>query len=71
MPIDRLVLILVCALAAAGITIWLSTMVAASIQFPVLGVAIIPVLLVLYIVWRVIQDRLNNAEDDHYDSIDK
>ena len=72
MPLDKLVLIVVCVIVAAGITVWLATMAAAAMQ---LGgsawLAFVPAALVGYIVWRVIADRLKNREDDHYDRIEK
>jgi len=44
----------------------------ASLQVPVAGwLMFIPAMLVGYVVWRVIADRLGNSEDDHYDSIEK
>ncbi len=72
MPLDRLVLILVIVIAAAGVTIWLGTMVAAAMQVPQIGwFVVIPVALIIYIGWRVIIERINNKEDDHYDRIEK
>jgi len=32
---------------------------------------LLPVALVVWLVWRVIADRLANREDDHYDQIEK
>ena len=72
MPLDKLVLILVCVFAAAGATVWIASMAAAAFNIGSLGWAIfLPVALVGYVVWRVIGDRLKNTEDDHYDSIEK
>ncbi len=71
MPLDKLVLILVIVIAAAGVTVWLGALLLASFQIPGAGLALIPAALVAYIVWRVIADRLGNAEDDHYDEIEK
>jgi len=72
MPLDKFVLILVCVVAAAGLTVWLGTIVAATMQAPIIGwLVFIPALLIGYVVWRVIQDRLQNKEDDHYDRIEK
>lgn len=72
MPLDKFVLILVCVLAAAGLTVWLAALISATTVMPGLGLAImVPVGLVLYVLWRVIARRLNNAEDDHYDRIEK
>ncbi|WP_368343747.1 hypothetical protein [Pelagovum sp. HNIBRBA483] len=73
MPLDRLVLILVAVIAAAGLTIWIAGMLLAAFSLnPVLSIAVLlPIALVLYIVVRVINDRLSNREDDHYDRIEK
>ncbi|MDJ0628843.1 MAG: hypothetical protein QNJ44_11335 [Rhodobacter sp.] len=71
MPLDKLVLILVVVLIAAGITVWLAALAFAAFEVPGAGLAFIPALLVAYIVWRVIAERLKNAEDDHYDRIEK
>jgi len=72
MPLDKLVLILVCVIIAAAATVWVGASLAATIQLPSVGwAAFIPAALVGYVVWRVIADRLSNSEDDHYDSIEK
>ena len=52
-------------------TVWIGTLVAASTQMPLGWLAIVPVVLVVTILWRVIADRLSNREDDHYDRIEK
>ncbi|PZX13617.1 hypothetical protein LX81_03166 [Palleronia aestuarii] len=67
MPLDRFVLILVCVIGAAGLTIWLGAIVSASFAFPMGWFALVPTLLVLYVLWRVVSDRLRSAEDDRYD----
>lgn len=72
MPLDRLVLMLVIVVAAAGATIWLGTLLAAATQMSSSGwLVILPVSLVAYVLWRVIADRLGNRDDDHYDRIEK
>ena len=72
MPLDKMVLVLVCVVAAAGVTIWIGGLVAAAWQVPAVGwLAAIPAALVGYVIWRVIADRLSNSEDDHYDKIEK
>lgn len=72
MPLDKFVLVLICVVAAAAVTVWIGALIAASIQVPAVGwIAFIPAALVGYIVWRVIADRLSNKEDDHYDRIEK
>ncbi len=72
MPLDKIVLIVVCVVIAAAVTVWLGATVAATIQVPNVGwAAFIPAALVGYVVWRVIAERLSNSEDDHYDNIEK
>lgn len=71
MPLDKFVLILVAVIAAAGLTIWLATLVAASVAMPLGWAMLVPALLVAYVLWRVIAERRANKEDDHYDRIDK
>ncbi len=72
MPLDKLVLILVCVIIAAAATVWAGASLVAAIQFPGVGwAAFIPAVLVGYVVWRVIAERLSNSEDDHYDNIEK
>ena len=67
MPLDRLVLILVIVVAAAGATLWLAGFLMAAVQVPFAWVAIIPLALAVWIGWRVIADRVTSKEDDHYD----
>ncbi|MGR3363534.1 MAG: hypothetical protein ACU0CY_05070 [Maritimibacter harenae] len=71
MPLDRFVLILVVVIAAAGVTVALGTWIAASVSVPLGWASVIPVVLVLYIAWRVVAERLSNRDDDHYDRIEK
>jgi len=71
MPLDKFVLILVVVIGAAALTVWIATMVAAAVQFPLGWFAIVPAMLVGYIAWRVIEDRLKSRDDDHYDRIEK
>ncbi|WP_439156225.1 hypothetical protein [Yoonia sp.] len=69
MPLDKLVLIIVSVVAAAAATVWLATALIASTQFaPVAGLAVLSVVaLCAYVAWRVISERINNKDDDHYD----
>jgi len=72
MPLDRLVLIIVCVVIAAGATIWLGVFVSAAVTLPVPALfVLLPVALIVWVVWRVIAERLSNREDDHYDKIEK
>ena len=72
MPLDKFVLILVCVIGAAGVTIWIGVLASAAWQMPaIFPVAMIPAGLILFIGWRVIADRLNDPDDDHYDRIEK
>lgn len=67
MPLDRLVLIIVVVIAAAGLTVWLAGFVLAATQIPFAWLALLPVALAVWIGWRVIADRVTSEEDDHYD----
>lgn len=70
MPLDKFVLILVCVVAAAAATVWLVSLVAAAINLPFGWLALIPAVLVGYVVYRVIAERVGNDEDDHYDRME-
>ena len=72
MPLDRIVLIIVCVVVAAGATIWLGVFLSAAVTLPFPAfLVVLPVGLVVWLLWRVIAERLNNREDDHYDQIEK
>lgn len=72
MPLDRLILVLIIVIAAAGATIWLGWIV--FVSFGVSGWAglgfAIPTFLVGFIVLRVIFERLNSTQDDYYDKFE-
>lgn len=71
MPLDKIVLILAIVIAAAAATVYVGMILVASAQFPPLILVAGPVLALLaYIATRVLRDRLNSAEDDHYDRIE-
>ena len=64
MPLDKLVLILV----IAGAALWALVLLGGIITTLPWGLpALILFLIGGYIVYRVIRDRLSNAEDDYYD----
>ena len=69
MPLDRLVLIIVCVIAAAMATVYGGMAIVASTQLPpIIGLGLLSIIaLCAYIAWRVIAERLNNKDDDHYD----
>ncbi len=72
MPLDKFVLVVVCVIAAAGVTVWVGALISAAFEMPWVGWPMfIPAALVGYVVWRVIAERLRNSEDDHYDQIEK
>lgn len=71
MPLDKFVLILVAVIAAAGVTVWVGWLVFAAVAVPFGWLAVIPAALVAAVLYRVLADRLSNAEDDHYDRIEK
>lgn len=70
MPLDRLVLILVIVIAAAGATIWLGAWLAATMLTPFAWLIALPAGAAAYILIRIISDRLSSPEDDHYDRME-
>lgn len=70
MPLDRLVLIIVIVLTAAGATLWLGAWLAATWITPLAWGVALPICLIAYILFRVISDRVSSAEDDHYDRME-
>ena len=72
MPLEKLVLIVVIVLAAAAATVWLAATIAGAFSIGPAGALIaLPIALVIYVVWRVLADRMGSREDDHYDRIEK
>ncbi len=71
MKLDKLVLIIVVVLGAVVVTAWASSLAIAALAVPYAWLALVPAAIVGYIAWRVIEDRLSSAEDDHYDRIEK
>ncbi|MEM9425562.1 MAG: hypothetical protein AAGA06_02570 [Pseudomonadota bacterium] len=70
MPLDKFVLIIVVVLAAAGATVWIAGVIAAAINLPFGWLGLIPAVLVGYVAYRVIAERVGNAEEDHYDNME-
>ncbi|WP_323769195.1 hypothetical protein [Antarctobacter sp.] len=69
MKLDTFVLILVCVIAGMVATFWLAAMLLAAFQVPFGALALLPAALVGYILYRVIAERVGNAEEDHYDGM--
>ncbi|WP_422072937.1 hypothetical protein [Tranquillimonas rosea] len=72
MPLDKLALILVVVMAAAGLTVWIAYLAAGAPQMP--GSAwtlLIPLALGAYVLWRAISDRLISRGDDRHDRTGK
>lgn len=72
MPLDRLILILVVVIAAAAVTVWGGVALLAGFAVnPIIGIGILSILaLGAYIVFRVVSERLNNPDEDHYDNME-
>ena len=72
MPPDRLALILVVVMAAAGATIWAASLLLTRFTLtPAAGlIAAMPIGLVAYIAFRIITDRVGKKEGDRYDRPD-
>lgn len=71
MALDKFVLIVVVVLASVGVTFWLLSVLAAMMHMGLGAILLIPAAIAGYVAWRVIEERLKNAEDDHYDKIEK
>lgn len=72
MPMEKLLLILVIVIAAAGATVFLGAWLSASGALPALGLATaVPIALMAYVLVRVIRDRLRDAAHDPYDKVSK
>lgn len=68
MPLDRFVLIILIVMVAAGVTVALALWVATLFNLPAAALSVaIPISLIVYVIWRVIADRLSNDEDNYYD----
>jgi hypothetical protein len=68
MPLDKFVLLIVVTTAAAAATVFGAAYVTAAWELPRLALAsAIPILLVGYVLWRVVADRLRARADDPYD----
>ncbi len=64
MKLDNIALGLVVAMAGLWLILMAIGVIAAS---PVSWIIAIPILVLVYLIVRVIQQRLSNAEDDYYD----
>ena len=72
MPLDRIMLILVCVAGAIMFGAWTTgaLFVAQSVH-PALTLTIILIVgFVVYVLWRLLAERLNNPDEDHYDNMD-
>ena len=72
MTLDKLILIIVCVLWGAGAVLWaVSTLFLTTSLHPVVGLVTLAIFgLIFYIFWRIISDRLNNPDEDHYDKME-
>ncbi len=72
MPLEKLVLILVVVAAAAGATIWIGAALMTGFSInPMVGIGVLSILtLAAYLVFRVVSERLNSPDDDHYDNME-
>ena len=70
MKLETLVLIVVCVLAGMAVTFWLMMLLLAGLAVPQVLLALIPAVFVGYVIYRVVRERVGNAEEDHYDRMD-
>lgn len=71
MPLERLVLIVVCVMVAAAGTIWLATLAATAFNLSSLSFAIVPAMLAAYMIWHAVADRLGQSKKDRFDTMDR
>lgn len=57
MPLDRLVLILVCVIATAGVSIWLALLVLATFSIPQVAVFAVPLALLALVLFRLLRAK--------------
>ena len=71
-PLDRLILILVVVIAAAALTVWGGAGLLAGFAVnPMISIGILSIrALGAYLVFRVVSERLNNLDEDHYDNME-
>jgi Na+/glutamate symporter len=70
MKLDTLVLIVVCVIVGMSVTFWLAAMLLVALKIPFLLIGLLPAALVGFIVYRIIAERVGNAEEDHYDRME-
>lgn len=71
MALDRIILYMIGGIAALMAVVYVIGLAVGAIALGPIGIVIfIPVAIVGYIVWRIISERLQNAEDDYYDNIE-
>ena len=72
MPLDRIMLILACIAGALVLCFWaFGAVFAAQAIHPALTILIVLVIgFVVYVIWRLLAERLNNTDEDHYDNMD-
>ena len=57
-------------LAGMAVTFWLMMLLLAGLAVPQVLLALIPAVFVGYVIYRVVRERVGNAEEDHYDRMD-
>ena len=69
MPLERLMLILVIAMVAAGLTVWAGATILAAFEVPLAAALLsgVPLALVVYVLYRLIADRRADPEDGEPD----
>lgn len=72
MSLDRIMLIVVCIVGAVGLSTWfIGAFVAVQVVSPLLKFVVVAfAILVIYVIWRLLAERLNNPDEDHYDNMD-
>lgn len=71
MPLAKFVLILVVVIGAVGLTVAGGALLAGLFEMPApwAAPAMLPAVAIVYILWRVVADRMTSKDDDNYDRI--
>ncbi|MBY8975616.1 hypothetical protein KHP62_07360 [Rhodobacteraceae bacterium NNCM2] len=70
MPLDKIILYMIGGLALLGAVAYGAALVIGAVSLGPLGfLVLIPAFVVIYVVQRIIRERLANREDDYYDNI--
>ncbi|MEM7177624.1 MAG: hypothetical protein AAGD47_09895 [Pseudomonadota bacterium] len=72
MPLDKIVLYMVGGVAALAAVAYAIALLIGAVEMGLYGILVlIPAGIVIYVVQRIIRERIENREDDYYDKIER